>query len=420
MSFFVPSHSFTQGVPDSLTELQKQAVRIYLDCDDCDQDYTRKAVTFVNYVRDPADAQVHILVTSQKSANGGTEYTMTFIGKENFTGINDTLVYRSNKSDVKDVIRKGLSETMKLGLIRYASHTPIMDQISISHSAPEAKEKVVDKWNNWLYSASLNGMFSGRHGYRSTDAFWSVSANRITEDLKLNFVLSGSYDDNWWQSDGVDYFNVSRSLDFTTKVIFSIDNHWSWGIFGTGWNSTYSNIDFEMSLAPGIEYNIYPYKESTRRLLRIDYKPAVAYANYTEETIYNKMEQFLFSEYLSLTLDQKEPWGSASVTVSGSHYFHDVKKYNVGINGSVSIRIIEGLSATWYASYYRQRDQLALPSQGATTEEVLLQKKELESQYSYYATIGLSYSFGAIYNNIVNPRFGSSGSGGYSISISSE
>lgn len=26
---------------------------------------------------------------------------------------------------------------------------------------------------------------------------------------------------------------------------------------------------------------------------------------------------------------------------------------------------------------------------------------------SYYAMIGLSYTFGSIYNNIVNPRFGS-------------
>jgi hypothetical protein len=419
--YFIPSRAFTQDVvPDSLTEIQKQAVRIYIDCDDCDQDYTRKTVTFVNYVRDPADAQVHILVTSQKSANGGTEYTMTFIGKENFAGINDTLVYRSNKSDVKDVIRKGLCEKMKLGLVRYASHTPVMDQISISHTAPEVKGKVVDKWNNWLFSISGNGIFNGEHSYRMNNAYWSISANHITADIKLNFVLSGSYSDNWYDYGTVDYTSISRSQDFTAKAIFSIDDHWSWGIFGTGWTSTFSNIDLGTSVSPGIEYNIYPYNESTRRLLRIDYKPSVSYNNYTEKTIYNKMDQVLFSEDLSLTLDQKEPWGSASITLSGSHYIHDVKKYNVGINGSVSIRIIEGLSATWYASYYRQRDQLALPLRGATAEEVLLQKKQLESQYSYFATIGLSYSFGAIYNNIVNPRFGSSGSGGYSISISSE
>jgi len=414
------SLSHSQAFPDTTTELQKSAVRIYLDCDGCDLDYTLRTLTFVNNVRDPAQAQVHILVTSQKSANGGTEYTLTFIGKENFAGINDTLIFRSNKTDTKESIRTGLTGTMKLGLIRYASHTPIADQLSVSYTKPEAKEKVVDRWNNWLFSVSVNGILNGQHSRESKNIYWSLAANHVTKDLKLNFSLNGSYYDSWVRYAAVDYSDVSRSQDFSGKVIFSIDDHWSWGIFGSGYSSTYSNIDFSTGLSPAIEYNIYPYNESTRRLLRIGYKPTVSYSNYTRETIFNKSEQFLYSENLSITLDQKETWGSASISLYGSHYFHDIKKYNVGVYGSVSIRIIEGLSATWYASYDRQHDQLSLPLVGATSEEILLQKKEIESQYSYFATIGLSYSFGSIYNNIVNPRFGSSGSGGYSISISND
>jgi hypothetical protein len=309
---------------------------------------------------------------------------------------------------------------MKLGLIRYAAHTPIADQLSISYSAPEAKEKVVDNWNNWFFSTSLNGMFNGQYSYKTTNIFWSIAANRVTKDLKLNFTLSGTYYGNKIRSDEVDYYSVSRSQNFSGKVIFSIDDKWSWGIFGSGYSSTYSNIDFATGLSPAIEYNIYPYNESTRRVLRLGYKPTFSYSNYYDTTIYYKTDQFLFSENLSLTLDQKEPWGSASITLYGSHYFHDVKKYNVGAYGSVSIRIIEGLSATWFASYSLQRDQLSLPIAGASREDVLLQRTELESDYSYYASIGLSYSFGSIYNNIVNPRFGSSGSGGYSISISND
>jgi len=309
---------------------------------------------------------------------------------------------------------------MKLGLIRYAAHTPIADQLSISYSAPEAKEKVVDKWNNWFFSTSLNGMFNGQQSYNSTNIFWSLAANRVTKDIKLNFTLSGSYYQSRTQSGDVNYFSVSRSENFNSKIIFSIDDNWSWGIFGSGYSSTYSNIDFSAGLSPAIEYNIYPYNESTRRVLRVGYKPTFSYSNYHDTTIYYKMDQFLTSENLSLTLDQKEPWGSASITVYGSHYFHDIKKYNTGIYGSVSIRIIEGLSATWYASYSRQHDQLSLPIAGASAEDILTQRRELESNYSYYASVGLSYSFGSIYNNIVNPRFGSSGSGGYSISISNE
>ncbi|MDZ7341730.1 MAG: hypothetical protein ONB27_10280 [candidate division KSB1 bacterium] len=53
----------------------------------------------------------------------------------------------------------------------------------------------------------------------------------------------------------------------------------------------------------------------------------------------------------------------------------------------------------------------ALPLAGATLEEVLLRQRQLETSYNYWTSIGLSYTFGSIYNNIVNPRFGGSGSG---------
>jgi hypothetical protein len=50
-------------------------------------------------------------------------------------------------------------------------------------------------------------------------------------------------------------------------------------------------------------------------------------------------------------------------------------------------------------------NQLSLPAAGASTEDILLRQKELETQYSYFTNITLSYTFGSIYNNVVNPRF---------------
>jgi len=51
---------------------------------------------------------------------------------------------------------------------------------------------------------------------------------------------------------------------------------------------------------------------------------------------------------------------------------------------------------------------LSLPKGGASLEEVLLRRKMLETSYTYYFSIGLSYTFGSIYSNVVNPRFGGS------------
>jgi len=63
-------------------------------------------------------------------------------------------------------------------------------------------------------------------------------------------------------------------------------------------------------------------------------------------------------------------------------------------------------------------DQLSIAKGvGASLEEVLLRRKQLETNYNYYLSIGLSYTFGSIFTNVVNPRFGSESSGGMSITI---
>jgi hypothetical protein len=44
----------------------------------------------------------------------------------------------------------------------------------------------------------------------------------------------------------------------------------------------------------------------------------------------------------------------------------------------------------------------------ATEEEVLLRQRELESGFEYNFRVGFSYTFGSIFSNVVNPRFGGS------------
>jgi len=56
-------------------------------------------ITFVNYVRDPKEADVHFLLTSQTTGTRGTEYTLIFVGKSLYEGVNDTLKIISNKTD---------------------------------------------------------------------------------------------------------------------------------------------------------------------------------------------------------------------------------------------------------------------------------------------------------------------------------
>ncbi len=53
-----------------------EGLRVFLDCGPCDDDYLRQEITFVNYVRDRPDAQVHVLVTREGTGGGGRAWTL--------------------------------------------------------------------------------------------------------------------------------------------------------------------------------------------------------------------------------------------------------------------------------------------------------------------------------------------------------
>jgi len=145
---------------------------------------------------------------------------------------------------------------------------------------------------------------------------------------------------------------------------------------------------------------------STRRQLRVLYKIGFGSYRYREETLYGKTSENLFSESLSVTLDLNEPWGTAEFSLEGSHFFHDFNKNRLEVSCELSLRIYKGLSLDIEGNYEKIRDQLSLPAEGATLEEILLRQRELASGYRYSIEVGLSFRFGSLFSNVVNPRFG--------------
>jgi hypothetical protein len=112
----------------------------------------------------------------------------------------------------------------------------------------------------------------------------------------------------------------------------------------------------------------------------------------------------LFDQSLDLDLRLIRPWGEVRISVEGAHFFHDLARYRVEVFGRLALRIYKGLSLTLSGSFDRINDQLSLERGDATLEELLLQRRNLATEYEVYTRIGLSYTFGSIYNNVVNTR----------------
>jgi hypothetical protein len=380
-------------------------------------DYVRKEIPFINYVRDIKDAGVYIISTSQSTGSGGTEYTFFLVGQHQFSGMKDTVSFVSPPDDTEDLIRQKEVKTLKMGLMRYVAKTPLSKFMNISFTEPLSETVTTDKWNSWVFSTSVYGYLEGEKSYKSTYLSGNASASRITEKLKVNLRFNYNYNNDRYDT-GTDIIKSdNRSTSFNSLIVKSLTDHWSYGgSFSIG-SSTYSNEKLICSVMPGLEYDIFPYSQSTRRQLRLLYKIGSTFADYQDSTIYDKTEELLWLHSLSASYEVVEKWGSINMSLSYSNYLHDWSKNNLSLYGFLSLRIAKGLQVTFGGNISLIHDQLALVKGGATTEEVLLRRKELATQFQYFTSFGLTYTFGSIYNNVVNPRFGNNGGGGMSISF---
>ena len=113
---------------------------------------------------------------------------------------------------------------------------------------------------------------------------------------------------------------------------------------------------------------------------------------------------------VTVSFDMKQPWGQTGLALEAANFLRDAAKYRVVLNGTLDFRIVRGLSLTVSGSASRIRDQVFLPARGLTTEEILVQRRQLATDYRFNLALGVSLTFGSIYNNVVNSRFaGSSG-----------
>jgi uncharacterized protein involved in copper resistance len=123
-------------------------------------------------------------------------------------------------------------------------------------------------------------------------------------------------------------------------------------------------------------------------------------------TLYGETSETRPQHEMSLTLDQRERWGTLQARTEFSQYLHDLALTRFEIEGEISVRLTRGLSVQTQVNASRIRDQIGLPARGATDEEILLRLRQLQSGYEYGVGFSLTYTFGSIFSSVVNPRFG--------------
>lgn len=386
-------------------------IRVFLDCDRCDFDYLRREIQFVDYVRDRKDADVHVLATTQETGGGGTEYVFRFIGLGRFTGINDELTFTAAQTDTREERRAGYTRILKLGLVRYATSTSLADYLNLTYRRPEQEAAALltpqtDPWNLWTFRLRGSGSVNGERSNSSRSFNASVSANRTTDVWKWNSNVNLNFRKNrFLLSSGEQFIDTSHDHNANALLVKSLGDHWAAAVRGRWASNTFLNQDRALRAAAGIEYSVFPYVQSARRELVAQLTVGATEFDYIETTIYEKDREVVADAFFITRFNAQQPWGSVETSFETSVYLHDPERHRMEVDGFLDIRLFRGFSFNLNGSASRIRDQIYLRAGDATDEEILLRRRQLATGYRYRFSVGFSYTFGSIFNNIVNTRF---------------
>ncbi len=274
-----------------------EALRVFLDCNTfCDSDHLRREITYVNWMRDRQDADVHLLITSQSTGGGGQQYNLKYIGLKALLGSDDEIRFSTSQSDTDDEVRRQLSQRISLGLARYVAQGPLAGRLTVTYQAPTGASAATtqiphDPWNLWVFTVGVNGNLSGESQNKSNSISGSLSARRVTDTWKFRASFRGGRNHSEFTlSDSSVFTSNTSNYNWSTLLVRSLGDHWSLGLDARALRSTVDNFDLSTRVAPGIEFDVYPYKESSKRQFVFVYSLGVAHANYRELPRYHDLQ----------------------------------------------------------------------------------------------------------------------------------
>ncbi len=310
-------------------------------------------------------------------------------------------------SDTDDEVRKKIKDALSLGLMPYVNQTEASNAMVLRYRSKDQNVETGpadDPWNNWTFRGDVSGSIDLEESRNSAYYSFNLRADRVTEDWRLRNNARRSVRTKKYTNDGEDYTSDNTSNSVTSSVVKSLSTRWSVGAFGSYYNSNYSNTVYSISFKPAIEYNIFPWDVSDRKVFTIAYYIGPEWKKYYEETIYDKFQESTWEQTLRLDLQLIQTWGEIEAGLNATNLMNDWSKNRITFDTDLSVRIVRGLSVKFGFRVENIHDQIYLAKGEVSLEDVLLNKVQLPSTFEVGADFGIRVQFGSIYNNIVNNR----------------
>jgi hypothetical protein len=391
------------------TTLRNNAPKVFINCESCDIQYFTNEITYLNFVRDRHLADVVVLIRSINTGSGGIEYTFDFCGENTYKNCIAAEKFNSLPNMSEADIRTGLKNALTKGILIYLLKSPLASNIEYTIKGLETKgnsDKVKDKWNLWLFNVNGNVNGSGQEYSKAIYYNSNINANRTSEKnrFETGFYQYGNFQK--YKIDDTTTINSSaNSYGAYSFNAISIGKKIAVGYYSTYFSSTVQNLVNSTSFYPAIEYNVFPYSEATRRQLRFNYRIGARYVDFYNTTYLDKNNDWYYLHSLVVSYKQVEKWGNLNCDIGTFQYFSKDRFYRVNISPSVSWNVASGLNVNFGGNFSVVNDQYYLKKDEVSSAAILLGQTQLKSNFSYNFYFGMSYSFGSIYNNVVNVRF---------------
>lgn len=384
---------------------QSDKIKVFLSCN-CDDSYIKQNTLLLDYVRDRTLSDIEVFVFDISNASGGRNFTFEYKGKNDFQNKENKISTDITQNLTFNEAREVLLKTYKMGMVHFLQNTVFQNQVDVSFNdqIDIPQEMSFDQWKNWVFEISGSFNFENEESINEEEYNVGFDIDRVTEMWRVRSYFRQRRAVKFYSGDEENYNSERNSTYFSGSLVKSISDHFSTGIFGTYQKDTFRNYKSFFNFSPALEYNFIPYKEVLTREVTLAYKLGYNFYEYLEETLYGFLDQKMFNQSLTLNLRFREKWGSIYSYMVASQFLDQPDQNRLTLNNNINLRIVRGLSLRISGSFQLIRDQINLPKGEASIEDLLLRQRQISTNYQNRISMGLSYTFGSIFNNIVNTR----------------
>jgi len=379
------------------------SLTIFLDCDDDKvKDYLTRNVKIYQFSNIKSESDIFFVIKTFKESNN-LYYTLISFGQKNYQNISDTIYLTFDKNISEFELFDNIYKSFLIMILKNYFDQKYLENFTISE-----KEKLDEEVKEYGWNHNLEGiteLYSEKQ-YKNNFLKIKYDGNRFFIDDQLKFEISFSIGKKYF------YLDTARVLTSLNRTFFSeieyiqaIDEKLSSRVKVDGFNSIYSNYKFKNDLSFGIEYSFFPYSYGNTKLLKISYEYEPSFVIYYDTTIYNKTKEILHRNVVTFSYETLFPKGSVSVSVVGKNYIQYFNQYSVSLEGKLKFYFLKGLSLNIYGFLNVPRDQRNIPKTGYTDEDILLLQKERATDYEFYLSGSISYSWGSKFRNSDSFRF---------------